>query len=68
MIGQFGIGLLSAFVVAYRVEIETLSCQPQSKPWRWVSEGQHDYELGPGTRTISERPPRCTLPTTTATC
>src|SRR3954468_10584180 len=27
LIGQFGIGLLSAFVVAYKVEVETLSFQ-----------------------------------------
>lgn len=50
LIGQFGIGLLSAFVVAHRVEVETRSVQPGSPAWRWVSEGQSDYELGPGAR------------------
>lgn len=51
LIGQFGIGLLSAFVVALRVEVETLSTQPGNPSWRWVSEGQKTYELGPGSRT-----------------
>jgi molecular chaperone HtpG len=51
LIGQFGIGLLSAFVVARRVEVETLSIQPGNPSWRWVSEGQKAYELGPGSRT-----------------
>jgi molecular chaperone HtpG len=50
LIGQFGIGLLSAFVVAYKVEVETLSLQPNSPAWLWVSEGQKDYELCPGDR------------------
>ena len=45
LIGQFRIGLLSAFVVAHRVEVETLSIHSDNPPWRWVSEGQRDYEL-----------------------
>ena len=51
LIGQFGIGLLSAFVVAYRVEVETLSIAPGHPSWLWVSEGQSEYELRRGTRT-----------------
>ncbi len=50
LIGQFGIGLLSAFVVAYKVEVETLSVQPGNPPWHWISEGQSYYELRQGTR------------------
>jgi molecular chaperone HtpG len=50
LIGQFGIGLLSAFVAAYRVEVETLSVQPGSTSWLWSSDGQSDYELQPGQR------------------
>ncbi|GCE24162.1 ATP-binding protein [Dictyobacter kobayashii] len=50
LIGQFGIGLLSAFVVAHRVEVETLSIQPGSSSWLWSSDGQSDYELVPGQR------------------
>lgn len=51
LIGQFGIGLLSAFVVAHQVEVETLSVQPNSPAWHWVSEGQSDYQLEKGKRT-----------------
>ena len=50
LIGQFGIGLLSAFVVAYRVEVETLSMHAGNPPWHWMSEGQRDYELRTGMR------------------
>jgi molecular chaperone HtpG len=50
LIGQFGIGLLSAFVVAYRVEVETRSITPDQPAWLWVSEGQREYELRGGTR------------------
>lgn len=48
LIGQFGIGLLSAFVVAYKVEVETLSAQPGNPAWHWTSEGQSHYELRHG--------------------
>jgi molecular chaperone HtpG len=50
LIGQFGIGLLSAFVVAYKVEVETLSVQPENPPWHWISEGQSHYQLQRGAR------------------
>jgi molecular chaperone HtpG len=50
LIGQFGIGLLSAFVVAYKVEVETLSVQSGNPPWHWMSEGQSHYQLIRGTR------------------
>jgi hypothetical protein len=46
---KFGIGMLSAFVVAYKVEVETLSVQPDNPAWYWISEGQKDYELRHGT-------------------
>ncbi len=50
LIGQFGIGLLSAFVVASRVEVETRSGRADSPAWRWVSEGQREYELASAER------------------
>jgi molecular chaperone HtpG len=50
LIGQFGIGLLSAFVVAYKVEVETLSVQAGNPSWHWISEGQSHYQLQHGTR------------------
>ncbi|MBK8507487.1 MAG: ATP-binding protein [Candidatus Competibacteraceae bacterium] len=43
-IGQFGIGLLSAFVVAERIEVHTR--KPMAPhAWRWVNHGGEDYEL-----------------------
>jgi len=50
LIGQFGIGLLSAFVAAHRVEVETLSVLPDHPSWLWTSEGQSHYALGRGQR------------------
>ena len=50
LIGQFGIGLLSAFVVAFKVEVETLSVQPGNPAWHWTSEGQSHYELRRGSQ------------------
>ncbi len=50
VIGQFGIGLLSAFIVADRVVVETLSWQLNNPPWRWESSGEKTYDLQPGTR------------------
>jgi molecular chaperone HtpG len=50
VIGRFGIGLLSAFVAARRVVVETRSIVPDSLPYRWISEGQSEYELEPGSK------------------
>jgi len=45
-IGQFGIGLLSAFVVAERIEV--LTCKSgATQIWRWVNHGGEDYQLEP---------------------
>ncbi len=45
LIGQFGIGLLSAFIVARRVVIQTKSVKPDNPGWRWESQGDKDYKL-----------------------
>jgi molecular chaperone HtpG len=50
VIGQFGIGLLSAFIVADRVRVETRSWQSGSPAWRWESRGEKTYNLQPGER------------------
>lgn len=50
LIGQFGLGLLSAFIVARRVVLVTKSYQPGSLAWRWLSEGEETYILEPAKR------------------
>jgi molecular chaperone HtpG len=50
VIGQFGIGLLSAFIVADRVVVETRSWQKDNPAWRWESSGEKTYNLQPGER------------------
>jgi molecular chaperone HtpG len=58
LIGQFGIGLLSAFSVAEKVEIYTRSYQPDSSGFKWTCEGDIHYTVEPvevpdlGTRAV----------------
>jgi molecular chaperone HtpG len=58
LIGQFGIGMLSAFSVANRVEVYTRSWRRGSSGFRWVCEGDIHYTVEPvalpeaGTRVI----------------
>lgn len=47
LIGQFGIGLLSAFVVAERVVVQTRSCRANNPGWRWECWGDKAYTLTP---------------------
>lgn len=50
LIGQFGFGFLSAFLLASEVTLETRSYQPASEPMRWRSVGDEHYEVRPGSR------------------
>lgn len=50
IIGHFGLGFYSAFMVSNTVEIETLSYKEGAKPVHWVSQGEETYEIGDGTR------------------
>jgi molecular chaperone HtpG len=51
IIGHFGLGFYSAFMVSDTVEIETLSYKEGSSAVHWVSKGESAYEIGEGTRT-----------------
>jgi molecular chaperone HtpG len=50
IIGHFGLGFYSAFMVADEVHIDTLSYMDGAKPVHWESDGVSDYEIGEGTR------------------
>ncbi|MFI3243345.1 MAG: molecular chaperone HtpG [Akkermansia sp.] len=45
LIGQFGVGFYSVFMVANEVEVTSRSWQPDAKPVKWVSDGQEGYTL-----------------------
>jgi molecular chaperone HtpG len=51
IIGHFGLGFYSAFMVAEKVTIDTLSCEEGSEPVLWSCAGDTEYELDKGTRT-----------------
>lgn len=50
IIGHFGLGFFSAYMVAERVEIETLSFAQNAEPAYWESAGTSDYTLKKGSR------------------
>jgi len=50
IIGHFGLGFYSAFMVADKVSIDTLSYKEGSKPIHWVSDGGLEFEMGEGNR------------------
>ena len=51
IIGHFGLGFYSAFMVAGRVTIDTLSWKEGSKPVRWSCDGSPEYSMEDGDRT-----------------
>ncbi|QJD79083.1 molecular chaperone HtpG [Spirosoma rhododendri] len=55
IIGHFGLGFYSAFMVAKEVEIVTKSYRENAEAARWVCDGSTEYEL-----TAAERPERGT--------
>ncbi len=50
IIGKFGLGFYSAFMVANRVEVESLSMNEGSIATKWVCEGETDYEFEASTK------------------
>ena len=51
MIGHFGLGFYSAFMVADEVQIDTLSYKEGAKPVHWASQGGTEYEMQEGNKT-----------------
>jgi len=51
IIGKFGLGFYSAFMVSDKVEINTLSYQDGATPARWICDGSTEFEITEGTRT-----------------
>ncbi len=51
MIGHFGLGFYSAFMVSEKVEIETLSWQDGAKAVKWSCDGSPEYEISDCDRT-----------------
>jgi molecular chaperone HtpG len=51
IIGRFGLGFYSAFMVAEKVEIQTLSYQDGAAPARWECDGSTEFEITDGNRT-----------------
>lgn len=51
IIGHFGLGFYSAYMVADMVEIQTLSYKENAAPVHWESDGSHTYEISDGNRT-----------------
>src|SRR5574344_1781090 len=60
IIGHFGLGFYSAFMVSNKVEIDTLSFQEGAESVRWISEGGTEYEIVPS-NSRSERGTTITL-------
>ncbi|MDB5147005.1 MAG: molecular chaperone HtpG [Mucilaginibacter sp.] len=48
IIGRFGLGFYSAFMVADNVEIETLSYQEGAEPAHWTCDGSTEFEISEG--------------------
>ena len=50
MIGHFGLGFYSAFMVADEVHIDTLSYKEGASPVHWESDGDSEYDLSDGNK------------------
>ena len=51
IIGHFGLGFYSAFMVADEVHIDTLSWQPDASPVHWECDGGTEFDMKEGERT-----------------
>lgn len=51
IIGHFGLGFYSAFMVADKVQIDSVSYKDGSQPARWICDGGIEYEIGESDKT-----------------
>lgn len=59
IIGHFGLGFYSSFMVSEKVQIDTLSYKEGARPARWTCDGGTEYELSESDK--SERGTKITL-------
>ncbi len=45
IIGRFGLGFFSIFIVSEKVEVVTKSCQKDAKPIKWACEGTPEFSI-----------------------
>jgi molecular chaperone HtpG len=50
LIGQFGVGFYSAYLVADRVDVVSRAAGPGTAAWRWSSDAREQYTLEPAER------------------
>jgi molecular chaperone HtpG len=51
IIGHFGLGFYSAFMVSQKVEVQSLSYKEDSQPVKWECDGNPEYKTSKGNRT-----------------
>src|ERR1700694_3341396 len=51
LIGQFGVGFYSVFMVADEVRVTSLSRQPDATAWAWTANGGDSYSIEPADKT-----------------
>ena len=51
MIGQFGVGFYSTFMVADTVRVVSRSFRPDASAWAWTSDGKSEFQIEPADKT-----------------